>query len=308
MTHYEILGVKKTASNEEIKDAYKKLVKKFHPDVYTGDKTLAEKKIKEINEAYDILSNPDLKKEYDEKINPQNTGYSPNNYSSYTYSSPNYNSSYYSHKTTTSKRNAQARGSKYSYENYKRTYNNSTNYGSYDYQKRYTNYHRSKTPNSNYAQNNTTNKYTEKVVDTIFNFSNSTKVGVLFLIIIMFIIFFIINIMQITSLFGGGSSMISSSTSTSSKASYNNKTKTNTSTTKNNSQTRNPYLNETKTPSTTNGRSDIPSLEDFDINEYFSDSEIMQAYTAYGYTSYSSFDTFKEALKEAFYEAYILHY
>ena len=56
MTHYEILNIRKTATTEEIKDAYKKLVKQYHPDVYPGDKTFAEKKTQEINEAYDILS------------------------------------------------------------------------------------------------------------------------------------------------------------------------------------------------------------------------------------------------------------
>ena len=51
MTHYEILGIRKTATSEEIKNAYKQLVKKYHPDVYPGDKTFAEKKTQEINEA-----------------------------------------------------------------------------------------------------------------------------------------------------------------------------------------------------------------------------------------------------------------
>ena len=58
MNPYEILGVKQGASQDEIKSAYRKLIKKYHPDQY-GDnplKDLAEEKIREINEAYDILS------------------------------------------------------------------------------------------------------------------------------------------------------------------------------------------------------------------------------------------------------------
>ncbi len=95
MNLYEILGVSETASNREIKSAYKKLVKKYHPDVFKGDKSVAEEKIKEINEAYDTLSNPDLKASYDHSLfndndsedfqDIQNTEYSDNlkeNYSS----------------------------------------------------------------------------------------------------------------------------------------------------------------------------------------------------------------------------------
>ena len=43
MNHYEVLGIKKTATTSEIKEAYKELVKKYHPDIYPGDKSYAEK-------------------------------------------------------------------------------------------------------------------------------------------------------------------------------------------------------------------------------------------------------------------------
>ena len=49
-------------------------------------------------------------------------------------------------------------------------------------------------------------------------------------------------------------------------------------------------------------------MEDFDINDYFSDDEIMDAYLSYGSAAYNSFEEFKQALTEAFYQAYILHY
>lgn len=63
--HYRALGVKKDASAEEIKAAFRRLAKKYHPDATGGDKT-AEKKFIEINEAYDTLSDPEKRRVYDE--------------------------------------------------------------------------------------------------------------------------------------------------------------------------------------------------------------------------------------------------
>lgn len=68
MNYYEILKLSKNATEHEIKSSYKKLVKQYHPDLYVGDKDFAEQKIKEINEAYDILSNPETKAKYDEYL------------------------------------------------------------------------------------------------------------------------------------------------------------------------------------------------------------------------------------------------
>ncbi len=63
--YYVILGVKKDASADEIKKAYRRLARKYHPDLNSGDKS-AEKKFKEINEAYEVLSDPKKKTEYDQ--------------------------------------------------------------------------------------------------------------------------------------------------------------------------------------------------------------------------------------------------
>src|SRR5215217_8517557 len=62
---YSSLGVAKTASQKEIKAAYRKLARKHHPDVNQGDKS-AESRFKEINEAYEVLGDPDKRKKYDE--------------------------------------------------------------------------------------------------------------------------------------------------------------------------------------------------------------------------------------------------
>lgn len=63
---YEILGVSETASQDEIRKAYRALARKYHPDKTGGDKA-AEDKLKEINAAYDVLKNPDKRKEYDQR-------------------------------------------------------------------------------------------------------------------------------------------------------------------------------------------------------------------------------------------------
>ena len=62
--YYDILGVKKDASEKEIKQAYRRLARKYHPDVNAGDKS-AEGKFKEVNEAYEILSDKEKRKKYD---------------------------------------------------------------------------------------------------------------------------------------------------------------------------------------------------------------------------------------------------
>jgi curved DNA-binding protein len=63
--YYATLGVAKTASEKEIKQAFRKLARKHHPDVNPGDK-VAEAKFKEINEAYEVLGDPASRKKYDE--------------------------------------------------------------------------------------------------------------------------------------------------------------------------------------------------------------------------------------------------
>ena len=63
--YYEVLGVDKNADEATIKKAYRTLAKKYHPDMNPGDKE-AEAKFKEVNEAYDVLSDPDKKAKYDQ--------------------------------------------------------------------------------------------------------------------------------------------------------------------------------------------------------------------------------------------------
>ena len=79
--YYEVLGVAKTATADEIKSAYRKLAMKYHPDRNPGDKA-AEEKFKEAAEAYDVLHDPDKRQRYDQFghqafANGQGGGYGP---------------------------------------------------------------------------------------------------------------------------------------------------------------------------------------------------------------------------------------
>ena len=64
--YYEVLGVSKTATDDELKRAFRKLAKQYHPDANPDNKEEAEKKFKEINEAYETLSDPQKRKMYDQ--------------------------------------------------------------------------------------------------------------------------------------------------------------------------------------------------------------------------------------------------
>ena len=67
MNYYQILGLQRDVSQEEIKKAYRRIAKQYHPDSNPGNRE-AEKKFKEASEAYEVLSNEEKRKNYDHKL------------------------------------------------------------------------------------------------------------------------------------------------------------------------------------------------------------------------------------------------
>ena len=121
MNYYQILGISRNATENEIKQAYKALAKRYHPDVYPGDSTFAEKRMKEINSAYETLSDPKKKSKYDSTLN------------GYTYQTT------YTNKTSYDdiyKKYAQKNGSdfseKFHFKNHRYTYNNTKQENDFD--------------------------------------------------------------------------------------------------------------------------------------------------------------------------------
>lgn len=233
MNYYQILGVNKNASQKEIKEAYKKLVKKYHPDIYSGDKTFAETKIKEINSAYDILSNEETKKAYDEEINPTPI---------YNYTPPKYNNP-----------------ESYSYHNYYRNVENDNNY------RRYTDYHRSKTPNSNYHD-----QFSNTVIDSFNKISFKKKLLLIFLFVIIYFSFLIATFFKFNSFFD------QNTTNTTSH------------------HTQNEITNNTNTYESN-------FQEDFDINDYFEENELISIYNEYYKNKFKTYSEFREALEDSLY-------
>ena len=68
MTYYDVLSVPPSASSDEIKNAYRNMLKAFHPDNYSGDIDFAEEKTRKIVEAYSVLKNETTRAEYDESL------------------------------------------------------------------------------------------------------------------------------------------------------------------------------------------------------------------------------------------------
>ena len=106
-TLYDILEVSRKASKEVIEKAYKTLAKKYHPDLQTAEnKEIAEKRMKEINEAYDVLSDEQKRKEYDEKLEAEDERKKQEEYINYQNNSGTQNVRYESNMQTSDSDNS----------------------------------------------------------------------------------------------------------------------------------------------------------------------------------------------------------
>lgn len=270
MNHYEVLGIKKTATTSEIKEAYKELVKKYHPDIYPGDKSYAEKRTKEINIAYDVLSDPKAKEEYDLSITPQLKS-SADTSTSKTSGGYSYTTKEHSTPKTTYVRPDIVKNSEYSYENYKKNFKTTTSY--YDPSRRYTDYHRSKVPNSNYSTKTTMNDdSSSKMFDSFDNMNVQGKLALFLFAIVLYIIFSLVSFYQVTPMIKNPPSVKPS----------------------------------TSTNTTVNGNfiEDPNNKYNFDIYDYFTKEELYKLYTDSFSDAYPTYNEFIDDLSEIMIETY----
>ena len=185
--YYEILEVNKNASPEIIEKAYKTLVKKYHPDLQQDEnKNKYEEKIKKINEAYDILSDPEKRKKYD--LNLKNTEISINDYNSLYQENINLKNNLNILKEKLNYLNNIQNNYEINNLNYNNLENNSENF--------LNNNLNSNKNNENYYKNikNNYNNYNNLKLNNLFNFKKRLKdlLALIITILIFIFIFFIL--------------------------------------------------------------------------------------------------------------------
>ena len=192
--YYEILEVNKNASPEIIEKAYKTLVKKYHPDLQQDEnKNKYEEKIKKINEAYDILSDPEKRKKYD--LNLKNTEISINDYNSLYQENINLKNNLNILKEKLNYLNNIQNNYEKNNLNYNNLENNKNNINQEYSDNYYTeNFNNSNSKNNeNYSENNNINykniNYTNYFSNFVVNIKNKLKDLFAFFITILIIIF-----------------------------------------------------------------------------------------------------------------------
>lgn len=189
--YYDILEVSKNASPEIIEKAYKTLVKKYHPDLQQDEnKNKYEEKIKKINEAYDILSDPEKRKKYD--LNLKNTEISINDYNSLYQENINLKNNLNILKEKLNYLNNIQNNYKKNNLNYNNLENNKNNYS----ENFLNNNLNSNKNNENYYKNtkNNYNNYYNFKLNKLFNFKKRLKdlLALIITILIFIFIFFIL--------------------------------------------------------------------------------------------------------------------
>ena len=271
---YKTLGLKNTATQEEIKTAYKNLIKKYHPDLYQGDKAYAERKTKELNLAYETLSDPDLRRNYDLELFPPTptSGYYSSSSDNYSYTPPKYDTpptDYY----TKYKNNYSNPGREYNYNDF----------ANYQTDKRYTDYHRQKTPSSDYKDQ----RKTEDVSSKMMGIYDKLTSGKRFLAILAVLIAYCALVMTTISKFN----LVFSGKETGPLLNEENPTELFV-----------PEVPEELPPSS---EQSLPLREDFDIHDYMSEQDLLTLYNSRFKDEFNTYDEFKEWFVDAFYDVYV---